>query len=61
MSAAPEPDHYMVSEFGEPIALRPDGCPHCEADFVSVYTSQCWRCERTFPPLTLPDAPEPGT
>lgn len=50
MSAVPEPENTVVSEFGEPIELRPGGCPHCGADFVTVYATRCWRCEHSFPP-----------
>jgi ribosomal protein L37AE/L43A len=42
----------MVDEFGEVIALRPDGCPSCGAKLVKATAQECWRCNATFKPTS---------
>jgi hypothetical protein len=45
----PEPTEFIV-EFGEPIYLRPGGCPHCAYGGVTVDAASCERCGAEFPP-----------
>jgi len=44
-------DPYLISEFGEIVPLRPDGCPVCGADFITRTAARCWRCHSEFEPL----------
>jgi hypothetical protein len=43
----PEPTEFIV-EFGEPIYLRPGGCPQCSYEGVTVYAASCERCGAQF-------------
>ncbi|MEU1386086.1 MULTISPECIES: zinc ribbon domain-containing protein [unclassified Nonomuraea] len=37
-------DPYLVDEFGEPIPLRPEGCPNCGQQFATRQARTCWKC-----------------
>jgi len=45
----PEPTEFIV-EFGEPIYLRPAGCPQCSYEGVTVEAVSCEQCGAEFPP-----------
>jgi hypothetical protein len=43
---------YMIEPVGgEPVALRPDGCPNCSNELVTIYEQKCWKCDATFTPI----------
>jgi hypothetical protein len=43
----PEPTEFIV-EFGEPVYLRPGGCPECGYEGVTVHAASCERCGAQF-------------
>jgi hypothetical protein len=43
-----EPLEYVV-EFGEPVYLRPGGCPDC-GETVTVHVGSCEACGGSFEP-----------
>ncbi|MBA3575691.1 MAG: hypothetical protein H0W37_12195 [Pseudonocardiales bacterium] len=50
-----DPNPVHITEWGDEIPLRPEGCPVCHYFLTPAEASQCYQCGAEFAPLVPPE------
>jgi len=46
-----DPNPVHITEWGDEIPLRPEGCPVCHYSLIPTEASKCYQCGAEFAPL----------